>query len=91
MANSWGFDSPSCIRRILAPWCKAQLGWSRRTVINLGNYTAPQAETSPTAFRINAGYERRVSADRNRQRAGFENTMPQADWPIWTHRRIQAG
>ena len=84
MANSWGFDFTQFHPPHFSAWCKMQLGWVIPTVISPGNYSAPQVETSPTVFRINAGYPSgEYLLIENRQRVGFENNMPQAGLALW--------
>ncbi|MDC0504115.1 M6 family metalloprotease domain-containing protein [Verrucomicrobiales bacterium] len=79
MANSWGFDGSQYYPPHLCAWSKINLGWVTPTVISSGgNYTAAQAETSATAYRIDLGY---ASGEylliENRQPVGFDSAMPQ--------------
>jgi M6 family metalloprotease-like protein len=84
MANSWGFDFTQLHPPHFSAWCKTQLGWLTPTVIGPGNYSAPQVETGPTAFRVDAGYPGgEYLLIENRQKAGFENNMPQGGLAIW--------
>ena len=84
MANSWGFDGTQYHPPHPSAWCKSQLGWVTPTVINPGNYTAPQVQTTPTVFKITAGYPaNEYLLVENRQKVGFENNMPQGGLAIW--------
>lgn len=84
MANSWGFDGTQLRPPHFSAWCKSQLGWVTPTVISPGNFTALQVETSPTVFRINAGYPSgEYLLIENRQKVGFENNLPQGGLAIW--------
>ncbi len=84
MANSWGFDGTQLHPPHFSAWCKSQLGWVTPTVINPGTFTAPQVETSPTIFRIDAGYPAgEYLLLENRQSVGSENSLPQGGLAIW--------
>ncbi len=84
MANSWGFDGTQLHPPHLSAWCKSQLGWVTPTVINPGTFSAPQVETTPTVFRIDAGYPAgEYLLVENRQKVGFENNLPQGGLAIW--------
>jgi len=84
MANSWGFDGTQQHPPHFSAWCKAQLGWVVPTVIGPGNYTVPQVQTSPSVFKINAGYPAgEYLLVENRQRVGYETTLPQGGLAVW--------
>ena len=84
MANSWGFDGTQLHPPHFSAWCKSQLGWVTPTVINPGNFTLPQVETTPTVYKITAGYPaNEYLLVENRQKVGFENNMPQSGLCIW--------
>jgi M6 family metalloprotease-like protein len=79
MANSWGFDGSQYYPPHLSAWSKINLGWVTPTVITgAGTYTATQAQSSATAYRIDLGY---ASGEylliENRQPVGFDSAMPQ--------------
>lgn len=84
MANSWGFDGTQLHPPHFSAWCKSQLGWVTPTVISPGIFNAPQVQTTPTVFRINAGYPNgEYLLVENRQKFGFENNLPQGGLAIW--------
>lgn len=79
MANSWGFDGSQLYPPHLCAWSKINLGWMTATnITGGGTFTAPQAETSATAYRIDLGY---ASGEylliENRQPVGFDGRIPQ--------------
>jgi M6 family metalloprotease-like protein len=78
MANSWGFDSSQHYPPHFSAWCKIQLGWVTPTLItSSGTYTAPASATSPTVFKITAGYPSgEYLLVENRQAVGFDQKIP---------------
>ncbi|MGB2266478.1 MAG: M6 family metalloprotease domain-containing protein [Akkermansiaceae bacterium] len=79
MANSWGFDGSQLYPPHLCAWSKINLGWMTPTnITGAGTFTAPQAETSSTVYRVDLGY---ASGEylliENRQPVGFDSAMPQ--------------
>ena len=79
MANSWGFDGSQLYPPHLCAWSKINLGWMTATnITGGGTFSAPQAQTSATAYRIDLGY---ASGEylliENRQAVGFDARIPQ--------------
>ncbi|MCG8403716.1 MAG: M6 family metalloprotease domain-containing protein [Phycisphaerales bacterium] len=85
MANSWGFNNDQLNPPHFSAWSKIFLGWVTPTILTSpGSYNAPQVQTNPTVFRVDAGYP----ADEyllieNRQPVGFDGTIPQGGLAVW--------
>jgi M6 family metalloprotease-like protein len=85
MANSWGFNNDQLNPPHFSAWCKIFLGWVTPTVISAsGTYTASQAESNPSIFRINNGYPSgEYLLIENRQSVGFDRNIPQGGLAVW--------
>jgi M6 family metalloprotease-like protein len=84
MANSWGFDGSQLHPPHLSAWCKTQLGWVTPTVISSGPFSLTQVETSPSVYKITAGYpSNEYLLVENRQPAGMESDIPQGGLAVW--------
>jgi M6 family metalloprotease-like protein len=92
MANSWGFSGTQLCPPHLSPWSKMQLGWINPVnITGPGQFSVSQSETNNDYYIITDGY---ASGEylliENRQRAGFDCSMPQGGLAIW-HIDDQAG
>jgi hypothetical protein len=78
MGSSWGWDRSQNMPSHLSAWSRIQLGYA--TVVEVtatGVYTAPAAETSPTVYRISAGFPAgEYLLIENRQRLAFDQGIP---------------
>ena len=85
MANSWGWDQSQHFPPHLCAWSKSQLGYVLPTVLTSpGPQYVGQAETSPTAYRINLNYTgNEYLLIENRQPTGFDQQIPQGGIAIW--------
>jgi len=92
MANSWDFSGSQLCPPHFSPWSKKQLGWITPTVISQpGQYSIGQSETTDDYVMISAGYaSNEYLMIENRQRAGFDCSLPQGGLAIW-HIDDQAG
>lgn len=92
MANSWGFDGTQQHPPHFSAWCKIKLGWLTPTLINSGNYSAPQVETNKSVFKVTSGYgSSEYLLIENRQPVGFETSMPQGGLAVWHIDESKAG
>lgn len=85
MANSWGFDGSQKYPPHFSAWSKIRLGWlTPVTLTEAGTYALPAVETSPTVYKISAGYPSgEYLLVENRQPIGFEADLPQGGLAIW--------
>jgi M6 family metalloprotease-like protein len=85
MANSWGFDNTQQCPPNMSPWSKLELGWIDPIDISQqGTYSIGQSATNNEYFVITAGYSAgEFLMIENRQRAGFDCSLPQGGLAIW--------
>jgi len=85
MANSWGFSGSQQCPPHLSPWSKMQLGWIEPVDISQqGTYSIGQSETNNEYFIITDGFaSNEYLLIENRQRAGFDCSLPQGGLAIW--------
>jgi len=85
MANSWGFSGNQFNPPHFSAWSKIFLGWLTPTrITGPGTYTLPQAESSPSVFRIEQGFPSgEYLLIENRQPSGFDRDIPQGGLAVW--------
>ncbi len=85
MAGSWGFDGSQWRPPHFSAWCKSFLGWVTPVPLVVpGNYSMIQAETTPGAYRITAGFPPgEYLLIENRQPVGLDANIPQGGLAIW--------
>lgn len=85
MANAWGWNGDQRYPPVLCAWSKSQLGYVIPTVLTSpGPQYVGQAETSPTAYRINLNYTaNEYLLIENRQPTGFDREILQGGIAIW--------
>jgi len=59
-------------------WCKIQLGWIRPTIVrrNMNRVVIPPVETQPLAYKIPLNGDNEYFLIENRQRLGYDQTLP---------------
>lgn len=85
MGNAWGFDSSQRCPPLMTPWSRMQLGWIDPVPISQqGTYSARQTSAYDDVYMVSAGYaEGEYLLIENRQRTGFDCSLPQGGLAIW--------